>query len=895
MPDCRSTDVVEDGGSWICNSCGQIVSEGNPYVSDQQWTENAAGASQPQGTFVGIGQTHSRTTVNLPGGRGRGLLGGVHDGGNDGAKTRNSARILIQDFATRFGIVDSVVQSASAIFGLALQHSFLSGRTLESVAAVCLYIACRRVRDTDSRASSIMLIDLAETIPMNVFLLGSIYTKMVDKVGLRSKTDRNEKVEAMPPETLVSRFAQELEFGRDTGIIKKDAVDIVRRMNRDWMTTGRRQAGICGAAIILAARMNNYRRTVREVVLVAKVTEITINKRLEEFQFTESSNLTVEAFKNGTIRDALKETDPPAYYRAMGTGPQKKKRKRGRPKKATVETAAEIEGDDEDDSDGQSAARRVRFDMEGFKIPPIPSRTLPIDPQLQPESSPSMAEMEQGNQSQPSATIATAASSRPRRQGRPSGSKNWQPPPPTPSELALERDIEEDVQYVLNLNDTPTDTPRAESSTAHGALRDGPSWRPSVADADDRANDPTAPVTAAWQSTPEAPRPEVTSNVGNTDTISLSPTIHPTEFDDDPEVSICLLSETESAIKERIWVDENAEWLRKDSMKRVKKELKEKERREKGGGDEGERKGGKAGRRKKPPRMGDVGYLDRPEGGEEGEGGGDEVVGPDGVRRRERSASESVRRMMDLRAPTLSRRLNRDVLETLFGEGSSSQGDSGSLSRNGSRSISVVSSVPTEVSGIGGRQRQHDRSRKSHVVEMKETSKGGETAITEQVDETSASASPTPPPEDGRRPIQTTLGSVSRPASGTTASTGPVAEPSATRAGQTRKQHQQASTKSPPPAPPNQSALPSTNDDEVLGSVDDSELSSPISSRNSPMLGIHGHGFGAGDEDEDESEGDEDDYIDDDVDAALEGRSSRRRRDVQLDLDEEDVDLDVDD
>src|SRR5271154_2085831 len=127
--------------------------------------------------------------------------------------------------------------------------------------------------------------------------------------------------------------------------------------------------------------------------------------------------------------------------------------------------------------------------------------------------------------------------------------------------------------------------------------------------------------------------------------------------------------------------------------------------------------------------MGDVGYLDRPEGGEEGDGGGDGVVGPDGARRRERSASESVRRMMDLRAPTLSRRLNRDVLETLFGEGSSSRGDSGSLSRSGSRSISVVSSVPTEVSGIGGRQRQHDRSRMGYANET--SKKSGETAATE--------------------------------------------------------------------------------------------------------------------------------------------------------------------
>jgi transcription factor IIIB 90 kDa subunit len=67
----------------------------------------------------------------------------------------------------------------------------------------------------------------------------------------------------MNPENLIQRFAADLDFGSDTQRIANEAVQILRRMKRDWIVQGRKPAGVCAAAVILAARMNNYRRTVR--------------------------------------------------------------------------------------------------------------------------------------------------------------------------------------------------------------------------------------------------------------------------------------------------------------------------------------------------------------------------------------------------------------------------------------------------------------------------------------------------------------------------------------------------------------------------------------------------------------------------------------------------------
>ena len=89
-----------------------------------------------------------------------------------------------------------------------------------------------------------------------------------------------------------------------------DAVRLVQRFDRDWMTRGRRPAGICGAALLLAARMNNFRRSVEEIVQVVKIADTTLKKRLEEFKATPSGALTLADFRNVWLED---EMDPPAF------------------------------------------------------------------------------------------------------------------------------------------------------------------------------------------------------------------------------------------------------------------------------------------------------------------------------------------------------------------------------------------------------------------------------------------------------------------------------------------------------------------------------------------------------------------------------------------------------
>ncbi|XP_053553248.1 transcription factor IIIB 90 kDa subunit [Bombina bombina] len=101
-----------------------------------------------------------------------------------------------------------------------------------------------------------------------------------------------------------------LEFGDKNHEVSMTALRLVQRMKRDWMHTGRRPSGLCGAALLVASRMHDFRRTIKEVIRVVKVCESTLRKRLTEFEDTPTSQLTIDEFMKV---DLEQECDPPSF------------------------------------------------------------------------------------------------------------------------------------------------------------------------------------------------------------------------------------------------------------------------------------------------------------------------------------------------------------------------------------------------------------------------------------------------------------------------------------------------------------------------------------------------------------------------------------------------------
>jgi transcription factor IIIB subunit 2 len=81
---------------------------------------------------------------------------------------------------------------------MAYDKNFIQGRNTKHVAAVCLYIACRKDK------TPYLLIDFSDVLQTNLYILGSCYLKLVQALHL--------EVPLIDPSIFILRFCSKLEF-----------------------------------------------------------------------------------------------------------------------------------------------------------------------------------------------------------------------------------------------------------------------------------------------------------------------------------------------------------------------------------------------------------------------------------------------------------------------------------------------------------------------------------------------------------------------------------------------------------------------------------------------------------------------------------------------------------
>ncbi|WYZ35316.1 hypothetical protein EsH8_I_001592 [Colletotrichum jinshuiense] len=526
---------VVDG---VCQSCGRVADDSN-IVAEVQFGETSSGAAMVQGSYIAADQAGVRTMG--PAFRRVG-------GSDDREKSIREARSLMQGYAQQLNLGESTVNTAVQVFKLASQANFVQGRTLVMVAAVCLYTACRT-----ERPCKIMLIDLADLTQINVFKLGRAFKALNKVVYVFGNGEA-----PVFPEDIIYRFASKLEFKHMTNRVAEDAVRLVSRMKQDWIVMGRRPSGICGACLLMAARMHNFRRTVREVVYIVKVTNHTIQERLQEFNVTETSKMTVEDFLSQDFGSS--SHDPPSFYKNTEAW-QKQQEELGKKRKRTIE--------DEGESTRSTPAPlhpppdlssapvvEYRRDKDGYIIPPLPSKIAQDEPALRDANSNQHLEglaEEFGDAEKQNEEESSSQSEEAGRKGRPA-----KPQLPINDEWEEdEAEMEEQISEIMN--DPETYEHAKAFSNAEQRARIHSIW--------------------ALQQQPNK-------------AVSMAPEVGEDEFADDPEVLNCMLTPDEIKIKELLWVNENKDWLRQSQERLFRKKLDEKKPKR-------ERK------RKKRPRIGE--------------------------------------------------------------------------------------------------------------------------------------------------------------------------------------------------------------------------------------------------------------------------------------------------
>ncbi|KAH7470761.1 hypothetical protein PRIC1_003413 [Phytophthora ramorum] len=286
---CTEIDVVDVSGEAVCVSCGTILEENN-IVSSVEFQESGGGAHSVVGQFVSATASKSYGNIGTSG-RNYGLESRANTLANGKKKIRQIAGML------RLG--DHYVDSAFRLFALALQRNFTHGRKTQTVIAACLYIVCRRER------SPHLLIDFSDKLQINVYVLGGVFLKFCKLLQIH--------LPLIDPSLYIHRFASQLNFAGKTHSIATTALRLVATMKRDWIETGRRPSGICGAALLIAARSQSVMCSLHDVMDVVNIGERTLKQRLYEFSLTPTAQLTYDQV--GKLEMSRVECDPPSFQR----------------------------------------------------------------------------------------------------------------------------------------------------------------------------------------------------------------------------------------------------------------------------------------------------------------------------------------------------------------------------------------------------------------------------------------------------------------------------------------------------------------------------------------------------------------------------------------------------
>jgi transcription initiation factor TFIIB len=147
----------------------------------------------------------------------------------------------------------------------ALTKSLVRGRSIESVVAASVYLACR-IHRIPRRLDEVV----AET-NVSRKQIGYAVRLIVSRVNIN--------VPLASARDLIPRLSADLFL---EGRTVKKATEIIRNAEERFVTIGKDPGGIAGAALYIAGILEEDRRTQREIAKVSRVTEVTIRNRYKD-------------------------------------------------------------------------------------------------------------------------------------------------------------------------------------------------------------------------------------------------------------------------------------------------------------------------------------------------------------------------------------------------------------------------------------------------------------------------------------------------------------------------------------------------------------------------------------------------------------------------------------
>lgn len=167
--------------------------------------------------------------------------------------------------SSQLGIPHDVRETAALLYRKALITKLVRGRSIESVVAASIYLACRIHRIPRP------LDEIAAETNVDRKKVGYAVRLIVSRV--------NVNVPLPSAKDLIPRLSSDLML---EGRTVKKATEIINQAKERYVTIGKAPGGIAGAALYIAGIIEDDRRTQREIAQASRVTEVTIRNRYKE-------------------------------------------------------------------------------------------------------------------------------------------------------------------------------------------------------------------------------------------------------------------------------------------------------------------------------------------------------------------------------------------------------------------------------------------------------------------------------------------------------------------------------------------------------------------------------------------------------------------------------------
>jgi transcription initiation factor TFIIB len=167
--------------------------------------------------------------------------------------------------SSQLGIPRDVRETAALLYRKALITKLVRGRSIESVVAASIYLACRIHRIPRP------LDEIVAETNVDRKKVGYAVRLVVSRV--------NVNVPLPSAKDLIPRLSSDLML---EGRTVKKATEIINQAKERYVTIGKAPGGIAGAALYIAGILEDDRRTQREIAQASRVTEVTIRNRYKE-------------------------------------------------------------------------------------------------------------------------------------------------------------------------------------------------------------------------------------------------------------------------------------------------------------------------------------------------------------------------------------------------------------------------------------------------------------------------------------------------------------------------------------------------------------------------------------------------------------------------------------